>query len=237
MEENLWFSTYNRLANGQIMLKDPDTGLPIPMGAGLVDQIPHEDTYSFLTTSKLKSTVLDVTYGAKDAPTNITLFTGIGGAEEFHNACLDGAAGLQIIGDKFVTGSDMNLMLGGYFNRYKTPQGVIITVQLMNLLDHGSRAEIAPKHPITGLPMTSYNMYFVDTSTYDGQRNVVMVTQKGRSYIEGWEKGMAAMKEMGLAPTNYVSTEQDKSAVHKMAARGVALRRNTHCFALTCDLS
>jgi hypothetical protein len=237
-EENLWFSKYNRMSNGVIAMKDPDTGLPIPSAAGLIDQIPHEDTYSFLSTKKLKNTVLDVTYGITDAPTDIVLYTGVGGAEEFHNACLESASGIQIIGDKFVTGSDMSLMLGGYFNRYKTPQGVVITVKQLHLNDYGSRAEVAPRHPISNLPMTSYDMYFVDQSKYEGQNNLVMVTQKGRSYIEGYEKGMAAMREMGIQiPDGLVTTEQDKSAVHKMAAKGIAIRRNTHCFKLSCDLS
>jgi hypothetical protein len=240
-EEHYWYSKYNRNEFGQIMDKDPDTGLPIPTGAGIDDQIKNSSTYGQLTAKKIRNTVLDVTFGSGDAPMNIVLYTGTGGAEEFHNAMLEesGRYG-QIIGDKFTTGVGSNLSLGAYYNRYLTPQGHVITVKIAHIFDYGSRAQNAPKHPITNLPLSSYDMYFVDQSMYEGEQNVVMVTQKGRAFIEGIEKGMAAIYTMnGMAGNNnnFVSTEQDKSSVHYMAAKGVLIRRNTHCFKLTCDLS
>lgn len=240
-EEHYWNSKYNRNVYGQIVNKDPDTGLPIPTGAGIDDQIKNRDTYGVLTARKIKNTVLDVTYGASDGPLNIVLYTGVGGAEAFHDAMLEESNRYgQIIGDKFIENTPGGLSLGKYFNRYLTPQGHIITVKLVNIFDYGSRAQNAPKHPITGLPMTSYDMYFVDQSMYEGEKNLIMVTQKGRSFIEGVEKGMAAIYTMNGMPApsnNYVSTEQDKSSVHYMAAKGVCIRRNTHCFKLSCDLS
>lgn len=240
-EEHYWWSKYNRDASGVIVDKDPDTGLPIPMGAGIADQITNNDTYSFLTAKKLRNTVLDVTYGSTGAPMDIVLYTGVGGAEEFHNAVKDEAMGFtQIMGDKFTKETGNGLQFGNYYRKYITPQGHVITVKTTHLFDYGSRAENAPKHPITGLPLTSYEMFFVDQSTYDGQRNVLMVTQKGRSFIEGIEKGMAAIYTMNGMPSpngNYVSTEQDKSAVHYMSAKGVCIRKNTHCFRLSCDIS
>ena len=249
-EESLWHSKYNRDANGVIVDKDPVSGLPIPMGAGVMDQIKNNDTYSFLSATKLKNTVLDVTYGASDAPMDIVLYTGVGGAEEFHNAMKDYAVTFnQILGDKFTRemstggeypGTTHNLEFGAYYRRYVTPQGHVITVKLNHIFDYGSRAQNAPKHPVTNLPLTSYELVFVDQSTYDGERNVVMVTQKGRSFIEGIEKGMAAIYTMNGMPApsnNYVSTEQDKSSVHYMATKGILIRRNTHCFRLSCDIS
>jgi len=240
-EEHYWWSKYNRLANGVITDKDKQTGLPIPIGAGVMDQIPNNDTYSILTAKKIRNTVLDVTYGAPDAPMDIVLYTGKGGAEEFHNAMLEEATRFtQIIGDKFTRGVGNNLELGGYYNKYITPQGHLITVKLCSVFDNGSRAQNSPKHPITGLPLTSYEMVFIDQTTYDGEKNLVMISQKGRSFIEGIEKGMAAiytLNGMAAPNNNYVSTEQDKSSVHYMAVKGVCIRRNTHCFRLSCDLS
>jgi hypothetical protein len=40
-EESLWESQYNRDANGKFY--DPDTGLPIPDGAGLKAQIQQRN--------------------------------------------------------------------------------------------------------------------------------------------------------------------------------------------------
>ena len=53
-EENLWWSKYNRDANGVITTVDDETGLPIPMGAGINDQIPNSDTYGELTAKNSK---------------------------------------------------------------------------------------------------------------------------------------------------------------------------------------
>jgi hypothetical protein len=86
-------------------------------------------------------------------------------------------------------------------------------------------------------------MYFVDMSTYDGERNVQMVTQKGRSMVRGVEQGMALLKGSNYGDYNgnsdnlRLATDQDKTAVHFLKTLGVVIRRNTHCFKLSCDLS
>lgn len=241
MEEHSWYSVYNRLPDGSILNKDPETGLPITRMAGLLDQIPNEDTYAFLTAKKLKNTVRDVMFGATDTGAmDVVLFTGIGGMEEFDNAIKEEAAGFtQVIGDKFIRGAGGNLILGGYFKQYETVDGHVITVKHLPLLDQGGRARIAPKHPITGLPMTSYDMYFVDLSTYDGARNLQMYHEKGRSMITGLHQGMAALPPQltGNSLNLNLATEQDISSVHFMATKGILLRRNTHSFILRCNLS
>jgi len=50
------------------------------------------------------------------------------------------------------------------------------------------------------------------------------------------------MKPMGnymefTGNSDYISTEKDKSSVHLMSAKGVCIRRNNHCFKLSCSLS
>lgn len=238
-EEHFWYSEYNRRADGSIPLIDKDSGLPIPIGAGVDQQIPNRDTYSYLTWKKLKNTVGDVMYGATDTTAmNIVLYTGMGGAEEFDEAIKDKSLGFtQIVGDKFVTGSGRNLSFGGFFTQFQHIDGHVITVKKLPLLDYGSRAENAPKHPVTGKPLTSYDMYFVDQSMYDGEQNVKMVTQKGRSMIR---KCVAGMSEPGMdfnGNNNYAATEQDKSSVHFLSAKGICIRRTNHCFKLSCNLS
>ena len=72
----LWYSKYNRSSDGTINLKD-DNNKPIPLGAGVIEQIPNVDSYSTLTAAKIKSVVRDALYGASDAQDmNIVLFTG-----------------------------------------------------------------------------------------------------------------------------------------------------------------
>jgi len=251
VEENIWWSRYNRDATGRITTIDPDTQLPIPMSAGVDDQIPHRDTYGFLTVQKIHNTVGDVLYGGTDTGRmDVLLFTGIGGTREFDAAIkrdLNGAGGWRLVegnvADKFVRGtSPHSLSFGAYFNQYVHIDGHTITVRLMNLLDFGSRADNSRKHPISNLPMSSYEMYFVDMSTYDGSRNVQMVGQKGRSMIRGIEQGMTLYKGKGYgdykgnAMDLKLATNQDKTSIHFMKTVGITIRRNTHCFKLSCDL-
>ena len=248
-EEHLWWSKYNRDAQGNITTIDPETGFPIPIGGGVNDQIPHQDTYGILTVQKLSNTIGDILYGGTDTGSmEVILFTGIGGAAEFDAAIKResvGAGGWSLVNDKTVTGAagSRNLQYGAYFTSYKHVDGHTITIKLLNLLDFGGRADNSPKHPISGKPLSSYEMYFVDMSTYDGERNVQMVTQKGRSMVRGIEQGMALIKGSnygdysGNAKNLQLATDVDKSSVHFLKTLGVSIRRNTHCFKMACDLS
>jgi hypothetical protein len=247
IEENLWDSKYNRDRNGVITTIDQETQLPIPMGAGIIEQIPNVDTYAKLTLKKLTSVVRDVTYGATDTQNmNIVLYTGTGGRQEFSDAIMTEASGWSLYQgalNNTISGSPMSLSFGAAFTQFRHIDGHIITVAPLSILDEGGRAASAPKHPISGLPMTSYEMHFVDMSVYDGENNVQIVTQKGRSMIRGIEQGMTLIKGMsygdykGNAMDIPLSTGQDKTAIHYLKTCGVAIRRNTHCFSLYCTLS
>ena len=241
LEEHCWWANYNRRPDGSILNRDHKTGEPIPVMAGIDDQIPNKDTYSYFSTNKLDNTVRDVMFGATDTgKMDIVLLTGIGGNDEFDRALKDKAAGFtQIQGDKYVRGAGNHLILGGYFKQYEHVDGHVITVKHMPLLDMGNRALVAPKHPITGLPLTSYEMYFIDTSVYDGARNLVMLHERGRSMITGVLRGMAQtpFDFKGNNVNVNLATEKDESSMHFMCTKGALLRRNTHCFKLSCNLS
>lgn len=241
-EEHYWFSKYNRQPDGSIALKDYNNQLPIPTGAGVEAQIANKDTYSFLTYKKVKETVGDVMYGATDTGAmKVVLYTGIGGLEEFSDAMTEKASTFtQIIGDKFVKGDDRNLYLTGFFTKFKHIDGHEIEVRHLPLLDYGSVAEGSLKHPVSGKPLSSYNMYFVDQSTYDGEPNVKMVSQKGRSMIRGVVRGMSPMNMKAdgsdFSGNDQIATEKDENSIHFLSAKGVSIRRNNHCFMLSCNL-
>lgn len=243
-EESLWESTYNRDVYGNVMTIDEETQLPIPYGAGLKQQIPNRDTYGILTLKKFKSIVSDVMYGATDADQmNIVMFTGLGGKEEFSNAIQNELNGWNLYDGALngtIDGAPMNLVFGTAFTRYRHIDGHMITVAHLPYLDHGGIAQNAPLHPISGRPLTSYEMHFVDMSTYDGENNVQMIAQKGRTLIRGKEQGMALIKNANYGDYNgntmdiNLATDQDKTSIHYLKTLGVAVRRNTHCFSLYC---
>lgn len=241
-EEFYWESMYNRRTDGYIPLKDQDTGLPIPIGAGMFDQIPNEDDYSinYLTTRKIKQVVGDALYGATDKKNmTIIFYGGLDFLDQFDAAMKAGVPGFSAIDyGTFIQGSDRNLVLGGFFTSYKHVDGHVVIVKHLPMLDYGGRAESAELNPITGRPITSSEAYMIDQSVYDGENNIQMVTEKGRSMVTGVLQGMADTP-YGMKGNNVrnLATEQDASSVHFLSAKGVCIRRSTHCVALRGTIS
>tara|TARA_R100000951_G_scaffold101644_2_gene93288 strand:- start:1270 stop:2709 length:1440 start_codon:yes stop_codon:yes gene_type:complete len=236
-EYALWYSKYNRSSEGVIHMKD-DNGKPIPLGSGVLEQIPNVDTYSTLTATKIKSVVRDALYGASDAQDmNIVLFTGLGGMEEFDNAMKSELSSGTYIKNtdpsNFVTGSGSTLQLGGFFTSYRHIDGHTVTVRHLPLFDHGARALNSPKHPVTGLPMESYRMIFLDMSTYDGETNVQMVSRKGRELVR-WAVAGASVPPGFNSGNSLRANDVDGASVHFMKECGIAIRRATNCLHLEC---
>lgn len=250
LENNYWYSRYNRQANGQIALKDILTNKVIPRGSGILEQIPNYHTYSRLTYNKLQNTVTDALFGQEDADEmSITLHTGRGGMREFDRVMKEqGAVVLNTLGggdvaSKFITGSNRELALGGFFNTMYHIDGYTIKVKWNKLFDYGRRAMKSIKHPETGLPLESYRMVFIDDSEYDGEPNIQHVTQEGREFQHGMVGGLTnAPRSLRIAGGNtlsdeqikMISTDQDKSAYHRMAVCGVQIKRATKCMHLEC---
>ena len=238
VEYSLWYSRYNRDDNGIIHLKD-ENGKPIPMGAGVLEQIPNSNGYARLTANILKNTVRDTLYGASDAQKmNIVLFTGLGGLEEFDNAMKEDLASktyIKLDSSNFVGGGGRNLSLGGFFTSYEHIDGHTITVRHLPLLDNGARAKVSPKHPVTGLPIESYRMIFLDMSTYDGEANVIQTCMEGREFLR-WAVAGATIPK-GFSGNDLRASDVDGSSVHFMKTSGIQIKRATNCFDLTCTLS
>lgn len=247
VEEMLWESEYNRDENGVILTIDEATQQPIPYGAGMKQQIPNRDTYGILTTAKLNRVISDALYGAQDKSeghgVEMVIFGGEGAREDFSNAIKSDANSWSLYDGALngnIKGGTHNLQYGAYFTSYRHISGTICTFALLPYLDFGPKAEIAPKHPISGKPMTSHSFYFIDMSTYDGQKNVQLIAQKGRSFIRGVKQGMTTLNYGGNEVTTNdlnLATDQDKTSIHMLRTCGVAIRRNTHCYALECVLS
>lgn len=243
IEEHLWYSRYNRDAQGVVRNIDRASGQVIPIGAGVLDQIPNNDTFGKLTARKIKDTTRDVLFGANDVEKmDVRLFTGYGGGEEFDTAMKDDLRSLgfnMVDQDKFIKGGGYNLVRGGYFTVYEHKDGHRITTHHLPLLDLGTRALKAPRHPHTNLPMTSYEMYFIDMSIYDGKKNLQMFHQKGRAMKTGILQGMSdtPFSFSGNNKVIQLGTDIDASHIHFMCTKGISIRRNTHCFTLKCDIN
>jgi len=253
-ETHYWYSRYNRGA-GAIGLRDQSTGKVIPMGSGLLEQIPNKSTYSRLTFNSLANKISEALYGQSDTDNmSITLFTGKGGEREIDRAmkaegiALLGTLGGGNISDRFITGQGRDMMLGGYFKGFYHIDGYTIKVKYNPLFDHGKVAMASPTHPESGFPLESYRMVFIDDSSYDGESNLRALYMKGfggpHEYKHGIVGGLTdcpqSIKVLGGAAAmddstlKNMATDQDKSSYHRLASCGVQLLRANKCFDLQC---
>lgn len=238
-ESFYWYSEYNRDENGEIHLFD-ENGKSIPIGAGVLDQIPNKDSYGKLTANKIKQVVRDALFGASDAQEmNVVLFTGTGGAEEFDNAMKDELANAGWVKNTpesmAVSGGTRSMTFGGFFTQYEHIDGHSITIKKVPLFDHGKRALNSDKHPRTGLPLESYRMVFLDMSTYDGEPNVQMISTAERALVRRVVAGMTAPP--GYEGNTSVATDIDGASVHFLKEAGINIRRATNCLHLECNLA
>lgn len=247
-EERLWIAEYNRNANGEITLKDRDNGKPIPHTSGMLEicRESNYDTYGeYLTIGKLKRIVDDVMDRDTDTGAmEVVLMAGKGFMEDFDDAIKRDAKSngfLTPLGDKEIQGSGYGLEYGAYFRAYKTVDGHRITMKHCSFFDKGTIAEAAKKngyiHPRSGLPITSHQAAFIDFSSYEGQRNVRIVRQKGQIYKAKVIEGMTDIPACwGLPNTNHAATEIDLARYEVKSSLGLQVNNSTKMFLLSCSL-
>lgn len=247
-EERLWLAEYNRDINGEITLKDRDNGKPIPHTSGMLEicRESNYDTYGDrLPLSKLKRTIGDVLDRDTDSGTmDIVLMGGKGFLEDFDEGIKQDARDngfLTPLGEKEIQGTGNGLEYGAYFRKYKTVEGHTITVKHCSFFDKGTVAEAAKHngmiHPRSGLPLTSHQACFIDFSSYEGQRNVRMVRQKGQIYKAKVIEGMTDIPACwGLPNTNHAATDIDKANYEVKSSLGLQVNNSNKMFLLKCAL-
>lgn len=234
-ENFYWYGEQSYDENGQTSMKD-ENGNPVIIGPGLLEQIQNKETYSELTTSKLKGIIRDVFYGMTDGQNkSITLFTGLGGAEEFDKAIkeeLSSTSYAKYNDGKFVNGSGRTMEFGGFFTTYQHVDGHTIRVVKLPLFDHGAVAEAGMKHPVTNLPLESYRMVFVDQSNYGGEPNLKMVTREKRQMLR-WAVAGSTIPT-GFPGNDLRATDIDGASVHFLKVAGIILKRFDTSIDLQC---
>lgn len=239
-ENVLWYSRWNKDSNGTNQDKDPNSGEDIIMGSGLLQQIPNTSTYSFLTAEKIKRVMRDVFFNSMPGEKkDIQIFVGTGSREAFSDALQKAFTSLGLIAtqDKFIAGEGpQSLTYGSYFGTYRHVDGHTATIRYLPLLDKGVRAEKANKHPITGLPITSYDMYFIDMTPSEGRSNVEYVAEEGRQDIEVFVPGLTIPKGYSVN-TLMRASDIDGSSVHFAKSLGIQMYNPVNSFILTCNAS
>lgn len=237
-EEHLWWSKYTKDSSGNFTLIDKETNKPVTSGAGLDEQITNSTTYSTLNYAKLAKTIREVTFDAGAKNANIVIWTGTGGCEEFNDALIAqlGSLNFTVSSDKFVEGSNSNTMtFGSFFKTFKHVDGHTVTVMKHPMFDKGIMSRVVGRHPKTGLPLSSYDMYFVDMSTYDGKPNIMYVYEKGREYQQFVLNG--AVKIVGYDNSNNRVSAKDQASIHMFNSSGIQIMKTGSCFKMLCNAS
>lgn len=247
-EERLWLSTYNRLPDGTIRLKDRDNGKPIPRTSGMLElcRESNYDTYGeVLTLTKLERTIGDILNKDTDEGTmDIVLMGGKGFIRDFQLAIENDARSKGFItplGEKKIMDNGSGLAYGKYFNKYITPDGHNITVKHCSFFDKGTIAEAAKQngliHPVTGYPITSHQAACIDFSTYKGEQNVRIVRQKGQEYKAKVIQGMTDIPaSWGVPTSNNAATDVDMSRYEIKGSMGLQVNNQTKLMLLKCVL-
>lgn len=249
-EEHNWLSEYNKTPEGEILLKDAETGEPIPEGAGVFEQVKEQnhDTYGFkLTLDKIKTVTSTVFEGTPDdGSMDIAMFAGDGFIDDFDMALKSNATSsgfTQTMGDKTISGEGGKLAYGAYFTQYRDIKGNTISVKPLSLLNNGSIAEVQREngliHPRTKKPLSSHSAWFIDMSRYEGENNVKMVQMKGQEEINKVYAGMSPLPaewQAMVGDTKLGSTKVDEASFEKKLSNGIAISNTRNCFALECEL-
>ena len=236
VDYQLVYSKYNANADGTTSLKGTN-GRPVYTGAGLLQQISpaNRKTYTKLTVDLLEDFLMDLSYNIKGMDERkFVALTGEMGMKELDRVLREKAATYTLIANHFVSGSGQELVLGGQFTTYKMLNGIVLTLKHFPLYDdtyHNRK-----KHPVSGKPVESYRMTFIDFGMRDGESNVVKVVRKGREMVM-WSVAGSVAPGQGFAKnvSTVRSNSRDGYTVLILGEQGIMVKDPTTSGELILD--
>jgi hypothetical protein len=232
------YSQYNGNADGTTGLKGTN-GRPVYVGAGILQQISasNRQTYTRLTADLLEEYLFELSYNIIDkSQRKFVALTGEMGMKEFDRVLREKASGYQLIDTKFVSGSGQELTLGGQFTTYKMLNGIELTLKHFPMYDDTTYNR--QLHPISGKPVESYRMTFLDFGMYDGESNITKVVRKDRE-MAMWHTGGSVAPGAGHSKSisTLRSNAKDGYAVHFLTEQGVMMKNPTTSGELIMDVA
>lgn len=230
------YSESNQDENGTTSLKGT-SGRPVFTGAGLLQQIAPANRryYTTLTADLLEDFLFDLSYNILGTnERRFVALTGEMGMKEFDRVLKEKASSYTLVDTKFVTGSGQNLTLGGQFTTYKMLNGIVLTLKHMPLYDNTTYNR--KLHPVSGKPLESYRMTFLDIGSRDGEPNLLKVVRKDREMVM-WHVAGAVAPGSGHAKS--VSTlranGRDGYTVNFLSEQGIMMKDPTSSGELILD--
>ena len=236
IERYTMYSKYNANADGTTDLMGTN-GRPVYIGAGLLEQIApaNKRYYTTLTADILEEFLFDLSYNILG--TNERKFlalTGEMGMKEFDRVLREKASTYTLMDTHFVTGSGQNLTLGGQFTTFKMLNGIELTLKHFPMYDN--LVYNRKLHPVSGKPLESYRLTFVDVGGRDGESNLVKVVRKDREMVM-WYVGGSVAPGSGHSKsiTTLRSNAKDGYTVNFLSEQGIMLRFPNSSGELICD--
>jgi hypothetical protein len=237
VDYNLMYSQYNANADGTVNMFGTN-GRPVYRGAGLLQQISpaNKRYYTKLTADILEDFLFDLSYNMLGfGERKFIALTGEMGMRELDRVLREKASSYSLLASFFVTGSGQELTLGGQFTTYKMLNGIELTLRHFPLYDdlyHNRQL-----HPVSGKPVESYRMTFIDFGMYDGESNVVKVVRKGREFVMWSSAGSVAPGQgFGMNKSTVRSHGRDGYTVYFLGEMGIMLKNPTTSGELILDV-
>lgn len=230
IDRQLVYSQYNANSDGTTDLMGTN-GRPVYIGAGMLQQIANANRrdYTKLTANVLEDFLFDLSYNILGTnERKFVALTGEMGMKEFDRVLREKASGYSLIDTHFVSGSGQDLTLQGQFTTYKMLNGIELTLKHFPLYDN--IVYNRKPHPVSGKPLESYRMTFIDFGNRDGEANVSKVVRKGREMVM-WHTGGSAAPGTGFSKSinTLRSNAKDGYQVHFLSEQGIMIKDPTAC--------
>lgn len=231
------YSKYNANQDGTTDLRGTN-GRPVYIGAGMLEQISpaNKQTYTKLTPDLMEDFLFNLSYNILGkGERKFVALTGEMGMKEFDRVLKEKASGYNLIDSVFVTGSGQDLTLGGQFTTYKMLNGVELTLKHFPLYDN--TVYNRKLHPVSGKPLESYRMTFLDFGMRDGESNISKVVRKDREMVM-WHTGGSIAPGSGHSKSinTLRSNAKDGYSVHFLSEQGIMVKDPTTSGELIMDV-
>jgi hypothetical protein len=236
IDYQLMYDQYSAGVDNTTSLKGTN-GRPVFRGAGLLQQISpsNRQYYTTLTTDILEEFLFNLSYNILGmGERKFVALTGEMGMKELDRVLRAKALGYSLVDTHFVSGSGQNLILQGQFTTYKMLNGIELTLKHFPLYDNTYHSR--KLHPVTGKPVESYRMTFIDFGMRDGESNIVKVARKGREMVMWVEAGSVVPAGWASSKNTLRSNGKDGYTVYILGELGIMVKDPTTSGELILDV-
>ena len=230
------YSTFSADAKGVTQMMD-NNNLPVFEGAGIREQIApsHQRNYTELTEPIISDFLSELSYNTlPESDRSFVAFTGEYGYREFHNAMEAKAGSWTLLNDNpFISGTGMNVTLGGQFTTYQGLNGIKLTLAKMPIYDNTVKNR--RKHYQSGKPLESYRFTILDFGRKGADSNVTKVYKKDSEQLMWHVAGSIDPYGNPAKSINTMrGTGKDAFTVYALAEVGYQIQNPTSCGELIC---